>query len=455
MISIVVRSKNEERWITHCLKALTQQTRQDFEVILVDNQSHDRTIERARHILPHLKVVTLAEYRPGYALNEGIRVATGQLIVCLSAHCIPVHENWLSALVAPLEEQPQVAGVYGRQVPTPSTRPADKRDLLITFGLDRRLQRRDSFFHNANSALHRHLWEKTPFDEDLTNIEDRIWAQAMIEAGYQLVYEPEASVYHHHGIHHTNERTRYENTARILDQLPLRSEREQQDPRDPQQLTIWALIPLRAPQRDEMAFTHDLLVLTAQQIRDVSEIDRAFLVTDDEEVAQWGRDLGLEVPFLRPSALSAPHIRVDQVLAYSLQELEARQEYADLLLTLEITYPFRPQQLISTLLHQQIATGVDSMIPGYAEYRPYWLEKDGTFVRMDDFQAPRDQRDILHIGLPSLACVTYPEVLRQGKRLGPQTGIHHLMDPIAAIEIRNQQDAPLLDRLRALLTREL
>ena len=40
-ISIIVRTKNEERWIGHCLKAIYEQDYPSFEVILVDNNSTD------------------------------------------------------------------------------------------------------------------------------------------------------------------------------------------------------------------------------------------------------------------------------------------------------------------------------------------------------------------------------------------------------------------------------
>ena len=36
----------------------------------------------------------------------------------------------------------------------------DKRDLLNTFGLDKKIQKKDSFFHNANSAFLKSFWLK-------------------------------------------------------------------------------------------------------------------------------------------------------------------------------------------------------------------------------------------------------------------------------------------------------
>jgi len=56
---------------------------------------------------------------------------------------------------------------------------------MTVFGLDRRVQVKDSFFHNANSAFRREVWEKIPFDEQVTNIEDRVWAKKILSLGYK------------------------------------------------------------------------------------------------------------------------------------------------------------------------------------------------------------------------------------------------------------------------------
>ena len=215
LCSIIIRTRNEERWIGACLEAVFKQTYKPVEVIIVDNESTDRTLEKAEQF-PVSKILTCADYLPGKALNIGIRASSGKYITCLSGHCIPVGNEWLSRLVHSLESQPDVAGVYGRQEPMVFSSDADKRDLLLVFGLDRRKQVKDSFFHNANSILRRKLWEKVPFDENTSNIEDRIWAKEMLRLNYALGYEPEASVYHYHGIHQDGNIERCANVVKIL-----------------------------------------------------------------------------------------------------------------------------------------------------------------------------------------------------------------------------------------------
>ena len=217
--SIIIRTRNEERWITPCFEALFNQSFQNFEIVVVDNESTDKTLDKIRQFSVE-KILTISDYLPGKALNLGIEEAVGCYIVCLSAHCIPVNSEWLETLTKTLVGGEQYAGVYGRQEPMSFTPPADRRDLMLVFGLDRKIQRKDSFFHNANSIIRRACWEKVHFDQKITNIEDRIWAQEMLNLGYQIIYEPEASVYHYHGIHQDRNEERMLNVASIIESQP-------------------------------------------------------------------------------------------------------------------------------------------------------------------------------------------------------------------------------------------
>ena len=136
-VSIIIRTKNEERWINSCLNSIFSQTFKDFEIIIVDNKSSDKTIEKASKYKID-KILTIENYLPGKALNEGIKKSEGKFIVALSAHCIPTSNNWLENLVNAIKEDSTYAGVYGRQQPMSFSSDSDKRDLTLVFGLDRK-----------------------------------------------------------------------------------------------------------------------------------------------------------------------------------------------------------------------------------------------------------------------------------------------------------------------------
>ena len=218
MISVVIRTKNEQEWLRRCLTAVSMQDHPLFEVVVVDNDSVDGTRSIARRFGCRIVSISDRHFRYGRALNRGFQHARGDLVAILSGHCIPSHDHWLSTLAAHFED-PQVVGVYGRQVPLPDSHPFDKRDLWTTFGIERRVQRVDYFFHNANSMVRRETWKRIAFDNDINGVEDRDWAKRVLAAGHRIVYEPLAVVHHHHGIHQGLDPQRAERVVRIIQMI--------------------------------------------------------------------------------------------------------------------------------------------------------------------------------------------------------------------------------------------
>lgn len=49
-VSIIVRTRNEVQWISRCLNEIYNQKYKNFEVILVDHQSTDKTISLVKKI---------------------------------------------------------------------------------------------------------------------------------------------------------------------------------------------------------------------------------------------------------------------------------------------------------------------------------------------------------------------------------------------------------------------
>lgn len=217
MISVVVRTKNEERWIGRCLRAIAGQAGPDFEIIVVDNASTDGTLEIVRRFDARLVEIPDEAFTFGRSLNVGIAAARGDLVALVSGHCIPTTDRWLYRLWRNFQLDPAVAGAYGKQEPLPDTNSLDKRDLLTVFGQERRVQEKDYFFHNANSMIRRSVWERIPFDEEIAGVEDRDWARRVLDEGYKLIYEPYAAVYHHHGINHGGDRARADRVARVIE----------------------------------------------------------------------------------------------------------------------------------------------------------------------------------------------------------------------------------------------
>jgi glycosyltransferase involved in cell wall biosynthesis len=438
-VSIIIRSKNEERWITRCLQAVTRQTYTDYEIILVDNESRDGTVRKAEAF--PVKVVTIGEYFPGKAMNVGVRASKGRYLVFLSAHCIPTGPGWLEALIKGFDNE-KAAGVYGRQQPMTFSSPQDKRDLTISFGLDRRVQWKDPFFHNANSAVRRDIWEKFPFDETVSNIEDRLWAETVQAQGYCIQYEPDASVYHHHGIHQDNKEDRLETTVKVLEGLHANNRHYENGQLKPADQRIAAFIPIRG--ESPLIGDKPVLQFTLTTAARSGFIDETLVLTDNQNVADYAREHNAAVPFLRDSKYSRDEVDLNSVYAYCLKRLEEQGWTADIIVCMEPTYPFRPPGLIDDLVVQFLEGGYDSVIPVKAEYNSCWLETEKRHKPIYDGETPRHLRSPLLVGLKGLGCVTYPEFLRQGRLLGDNVGLVRISDPIAAMEVRTQYDHELV-----------
>jgi 2-desacetyl-2-hydroxyethyl bacteriochlorophyllide A dehydrogenase len=197
--SIVIRAYNEERWLPEVLEAIGNQRYRDFEVVLVDSGSVDRTRDIAAAAGARVVRLRTEDFTFGHSLNVAIREARGSFIAIVSAHAIPTDEQWLERLVEPLR-QPDIAMVFGGQRGHPSSKFSEARDFERVFPAEsRRIDDEHLFANNANSAVRRDLWEAHPFDEGLPGLEDIEWAKHWLwDAKMAAIYEPRACVTHVH-----------------------------------------------------------------------------------------------------------------------------------------------------------------------------------------------------------------------------------------------------------------
>ncbi|MGD9221566.1 MAG: glycosyltransferase family A protein, partial [Desulfobacterales bacterium] len=180
-ISIIIRTFNEEKYVPALLEALTLQSLCDFETIVVDSGSLDRTPEIATQKADHLLRIQSHDFTFGHSLNVGIHNASGKYIVIVSAHTLPVDSEWLAQLVKPLYDD-QNAMVYGRQLGGETSKFSESQDMRRTFGSKRTILKPPNFFaNNANSAIRKDLWQQHPFDESLPGLEDIEWAKYWME----------------------------------------------------------------------------------------------------------------------------------------------------------------------------------------------------------------------------------------------------------------------------------
>ena len=124
MVSIIVPANNEENTIERCVETLSSldyhvNGRRNYEIIVVNDGSTDRTGEILEELVKryrHLKVVTrrapFAFNGKGYALNDGVALADGDIIAVFDADA-RVEPDFLRNIV-PYLDGDDVAGAQSR-----------------------------------------------------------------------------------------------------------------------------------------------------------------------------------------------------------------------------------------------------------------------------------------------------------------------------------------------------
>jgi len=205
-VSIIIRARNEEKYLGCVLKKLKQQTFQDFEIVVVNNESQDRTEEIAREFGAKIIFLPKNDFTYPYACNLGAKNSVGKFLLFLSAHSIPLANNWLQSGLANFQND-RVAGVYGPTFALPEAPLAEK--FFYNF-LGKKKKKKKAFFIKpeeagmgvlgfTNALIRRDLWEKYNLNEEFAaGGEDGDWVKHWLARGYIIIHEPKFAVYHSH-----------------------------------------------------------------------------------------------------------------------------------------------------------------------------------------------------------------------------------------------------------------
>jgi rhamnosyltransferase len=196
-ISIVIRSYNEAQYLPMCLAAIDKQVYSgDVEIILVDSGSTDFTIDIARSFGCNVIQIPQEKFSFGCSLNIGISHTKNEIVLVLSAHCVPRRSDWLQKMADPIKNL-GVEMVYGRHVADMAARSSEINYFSSKFGGESGIKD-IPMMNNGNAAFLKALWQERPFDELLTAQEDIDFSSWHINNGKRLFYSAEASVVHYH-----------------------------------------------------------------------------------------------------------------------------------------------------------------------------------------------------------------------------------------------------------------
>lgn len=114
LVSIIIVNWNAEKYIEKCIDSLLFQTYNNFEIILVDNDSSDNSVNIVKTKYPNVKIIQNNE-NLGFAEanNIGINFSSGELVALFNPDAV-AEKNWLKILVTTLVNSNNIVGVAGK-----------------------------------------------------------------------------------------------------------------------------------------------------------------------------------------------------------------------------------------------------------------------------------------------------------------------------------------------------
>ncbi len=207
-ISVIIPTLNAEHDIEGLLTVLGRQSIQPIEILVVDSASEDRTIELIqKHKGVRLLQIDRQDFNHGSTRDLALRESRGDFVCFLTQDAVPVSDDYLELLVAPMVDDSEIALVSGRQLPKADARRFEqlvrgfnypdsssvrsKRDLK-KFGI------KTFFASDTCSAYRRTAYLECGGFEHVNTNEDMLMAARFITSGMKVAYEPRAEVYHSH-----------------------------------------------------------------------------------------------------------------------------------------------------------------------------------------------------------------------------------------------------------------
>jgi len=176
MLSIIIPTLNEENYLPLLLESIKKQDFNDYEIIVADADSKDKTVEIARKYGCQIAIGG----SPAKGRNKGAEIAKGGTFLFLDADNIYLSLSFFSSLLEEFEKR-------NLEVASFPIYPAGNKFDKFAFGIYNRLVKLTQNFlpHSTNSNLvKREIFEKIGgFDEEIEMAEDHDFARRASKVG--------------------------------------------------------------------------------------------------------------------------------------------------------------------------------------------------------------------------------------------------------------------------------
>lgn len=372
-VSVILTARNYAKYLDQAIRSVLAQTYSDFELVVVDDGSTDYTADVLRAYADHPKIQVLRLDGLGLAAaaNRGIATSTGEYIIRLDADDY-FDESILLVETHFLDTHPQVHMVF------PDYYRVDARGGILEHVRLPKVHDEVTLLDRsplaAGAMFRRWCYEALEgYDESLRYQEDYdFWVRFVDRFNVYNLNLPLLYYRQHTQNMSRNFDGRMEARRRVKEKFV-----EAKGIRGSKR--VLAVIPAMAQLRSGKKLPlislagRPLLALALEEIFQVKLIDRVIVSTEDSEVAEFARQLGAEVPYLRPLELARSSVLVEEVVRHLLLRLDEHEGYRpDLVAILYILSPFRRAAHITEAIDTLLLHQADSVISVSQDLTYHW-----------------------------------------------------------------------------------
>lgn len=213
-ISVIIPTRNAEKYIDRLINKLINQTVRPIEIIIIDTFSKDDTKKICKkHDLVKFIQINDGEFDHGGTRNKAAKVANGDILIFMTQDALPQDETFIEEIIKPLEKD--VVATYGRQLARKEAGPIEvfarkfnypPQSIIKSKKDIEKLGVKTFFLSNVCSAfIKNEFWNVGGFPEKTIMNEDMIISSKLIFNDKKVCYCANATVIHSHDYTYTQQ----------------------------------------------------------------------------------------------------------------------------------------------------------------------------------------------------------------------------------------------------------
>lgn len=448
-VSVIVTAHNYGKYLDQAVRSVLAQTYADFEVVVVDDGSTDYTAEVLRGLQghPRVRVVQLAGVGLAAAANRGIAASRGEYVVRLDADDY-FDENILLVEAHVLDTRPQTHMVF------PDYYRVDPHGGILELVRLPKVHDEVTLLDRsplaAGAMFRRSCFDALGgYDERLRYQEDYdFWVRFVDRFNVYNVNLPLVYYRQHDRNMSRNFDGRMDARRRVKERFV-----ETKGVRGSR--SVMAVVPAMANVRNGAKLPllpvggRPLLAWTLEEALQVKGLDRVVVSTEDPEVAEVARQLGANVPFLRPRELARSSVSVEEVVRHALARLDELEGYRpDLVTILYVVSPLRRAAHITEAIDTHLLYEADTVLSVCQDLSYHWRRgRDGLEPVGYQKRLLREEKETI-FKENGAVYVTSASLIRNGGFPGPRVSYIE-MAPQESFRIESEFDLWVAEQLIA------